>query len=177
MAITGLSFILMRIGISPPRPTRLCSVTVAASTVATPASTALPPCASMRIPAATSRLLAAPTISWSPRTAGNMVRTVSWDLAILVEKETKRTASRQMGQRIGLCSHVLQREPGSAVQTGVAAEFGRFDTRRGGFQRASVGEAPALDFGHHRRGEKLPRRHHAAAQKIQREVENVDQVG
>ena len=48
MATTGLPAILIRIGISPPRPKWSCSVTAAASTVATPASTALPPCVRMR---------------------------------------------------------------------------------------------------------------------------------
>src|SRR5579864_4214694 len=173
MAITGLSFILIRIGISPPRPTRLCSVTVAASTVATPASTALPPCASMRIPAATSRLLAAPTISWSPRTGGNMVRTVSWERAIIAEK----SRSKHAGQRIGLCSHVLQRKAGGAKQARVAAQFSRLDARGRGLERTSIGEAAALDLGQHGRGEEFPRRHHSAAQQIQREIENVDQAG
>src|SRR5258708_7120674 len=73
IAITGLPASLTSNGISPPKPKRDCSVTAAASTVATPASMALPPLVKMRKPASTSRLLAAPTISWVPRTGGNMV--------------------------------------------------------------------------------------------------------
>src|SRR5689334_10276624 len=74
MATTGLPAGLTRAGISPPSPKRDNSVTLAASTVATPASIALPPSVRMRNPASTSRLLAAPTISCVPRTGGNMVR-------------------------------------------------------------------------------------------------------
>src|SRR5712692_940698 len=73
MATTGLPASLTSSGISPPNPKRDCSVTAAASTVATPASMALPPLVKIRKPASTSRLLAAPTISCVPRTGGNMV--------------------------------------------------------------------------------------------------------
>src|SRR5579872_2396176 len=127
----------------------------------------------MRIPAATSKLLAAATISWSPRTAGNMVRTVSWDRAVTTEK----SRSRQAGQRIELCSHFLQRQAGRTEEARVAAQFSRLDACRHGLQRAPVRETPAFDFAQHRRGEELPCRDHAAAQEIQREVENVDQAG
>src|SRR5258706_12029547 len=71
--MTGLPAGLTSNGISPHNPKRDCSVTAAARTVATPASMALPPLVKMRKPASTSRLLAAPTISWVPRTGGNMV--------------------------------------------------------------------------------------------------------
>ena len=73
IATTGFPAILTSSGISPPRPKRACSVTAAASTVATPESMAFPSCVRIRKPASTSKLFAAPTISRVPRTGGNMV--------------------------------------------------------------------------------------------------------
>src|SRR5882672_6163845 len=66
----------------------------------------------------------------------------------------------------------LKWQVGRAVETGVRAQQRFLDARAG----EAEDERAAGDLGKHRRGKKIPGRQRAAADQVEREVENINQV-